>query len=211
MPELSMNQVIHAAVRRDLARFVEALNRFRDGDRARAEQLATAWDNFLRQLTRHHEGEHEIVWPVLERLGVDRSLLGEMDAEHDRLAGALREAGEQIARLKVTASGPSAGAAREAMVVLRTVTEEHFAHEESELEPVMAAKKGDPALKSMGRQLGKSSPADAGTFFAWVTDRASPAEQAAVAQHVPRPVVIILRALFGRRYRREIASIWRSA
>jgi len=41
-----MNKAIHGSVRRDLARFLDALDTFPDGDRARAEQLATAWANF---------------------------------------------------------------------------------------------------------------------------------------------------------------------
>src|SRR3712207_5128616 len=132
MTELSMNKVIHGAVRRDLSRFLAALDSFRDGDRRRAERLATAWNNFVRQLTRHHEGEHEIVWPVLARLGVDQALLAQMDAEHDRLAAALTGAGEQIANLRMTAAGEAAAAAREAMMVLRDVAEDHLAHEEGE-------------------------------------------------------------------------------
>ena len=41
-----MNKAIHGAFRRDLTRFLDALDRFPAGDRRRAEQLATAWANF---------------------------------------------------------------------------------------------------------------------------------------------------------------------
>ena len=67
---MSMNKVIHAAFRRDLDRFLDALGRFRDGDANRAAELGRAWDNFDFQLTKHHEGEHEIVWPALTSVGV---------------------------------------------------------------------------------------------------------------------------------------------
>ena len=59
MATMSMNKVIHGAVRRDLGRFVQALETFRDGDAERARQLGRAWDNFDAQLTDHHHGEHE--------------------------------------------------------------------------------------------------------------------------------------------------------
>ena len=84
-----MNKAIHAAFRRDLGRFIDALGRFPAGNRQRAEQLATAWANFDDQLTRHHEGEHEIAWPALEAVGVSHDLLTQMDAEHDTMATAL--------------------------------------------------------------------------------------------------------------------------
>ena len=43
---MSMNKVIHCAVRRDLRRFKTALEKFSDGDRARAAALHRAWQNF---------------------------------------------------------------------------------------------------------------------------------------------------------------------
>ena len=46
MPTMSMNKVIHAAVRRDLDRFVAALAAFPDGDAERAAGLGRAWANF---------------------------------------------------------------------------------------------------------------------------------------------------------------------
>ena len=70
MAEMSMNKVIHGAVRRDLDRFVVALDHFPSGDRARAADLSRAWENFDEQLTYHHEGEHRIAWPALQKVGV---------------------------------------------------------------------------------------------------------------------------------------------
>src|SRR5215217_8237247 len=86
MATMSMNRVIHAAFRRDLQRFLDALASFRDGDSTRAAQLGTAWDNFDAQLTNHHEGEHEIAWPSLRKIGVTQETLDHMDAEHERMA-----------------------------------------------------------------------------------------------------------------------------
>ena len=88
MATMSMNKVIHAAVRRDLDRFLAALSAFPEGDAARAADLGRAWANFDAFLTDHHEGEHEIAWPHLERAGVPRELLDQMDAEHEVMAGA---------------------------------------------------------------------------------------------------------------------------
>ena len=73
MPTMSMNKVIHGAFRRDLDRFVGRPRRLSAGDAARAAALGRAWANFDAQLTDHHEGEHEIAWPHLERAGHRRA------------------------------------------------------------------------------------------------------------------------------------------
>ena len=82
MATMSMNRVIHGAIRRDLERFEGALTTFRDGDGERARQLGAAWENFDTQLTDHHEGEHEIAWPALQSVGVSKELLATIKPQH---------------------------------------------------------------------------------------------------------------------------------
>jgi hemerythrin-like domain-containing protein len=206
---MSMNKAIHGAVRRDITRFLKALDTFPDGDRARSEQLATAWANFDDQVTRHHEGEHEIAWPALQAVGVGRDLIAQMDDEHDRLAEALAAARNAIVALRSSASAADATAAREAVATLQTVAVEHLDHEEAELEPIYLAKRDHPAIKAMGRRFGRVSPPAAGAFFAWVTDGATPEQLAGIKGNVPGPVLAIIGGIFGRKYRREVASVWR--
>jgi hemerythrin-like domain-containing protein len=106
-----MNKAVHGAVRRDLQRFLGALDSFPDGNQNRAGQLARAWANFHDQLTDHHESEHEIVWPALEAIGASTELIATMDAEHDIVADALAAAHTAMARLKSSASSTEAKAA----------------------------------------------------------------------------------------------------
>lgn len=205
-----MNKAIHAAFRRDLQRFVDALGAFSAGDQLRAEQLATAWANFDEQLTRHHEGEHDIAWPALESVGVSRDLLTQMDAEHDTMATALAKAREAIASLRRTSSAEDAATALTAMQELQRVTVLHLDHEESEIEGVYLEKKDTAEMKAMGRQFAKVSPAQGGTFFAWALDGAAPDETAAITGTVPKPVLTIISGVFGRTYRKSVAPVWRS-
>src|SRR3954451_22220675 len=117
-PKMSMNKVIHCAFRRDLRRFRAALDAFRDGDKARAAALHTAWVNFDQQLTEHHEGEHEVAWPALEAIGVPAASIATFDQEHETMAAALRSAGEAMDRLAGTATAADAQAASTAMAAL---------------------------------------------------------------------------------------------
>ena len=207
---MSMNKVIHAAFRRDLDRFLSALSRFRDGDAARAEQLGRAWDNFDFQLTKHHEGEHEIAWPALTQVGVAQQMIDQMDAEHEVMAERLSAARASMTALRAAPTAANAQTARTAMDELKTVTNEHLDHEERELEPVYQAKKDDPAIKEMGKKFSKVGPKEGGVFFAWLTDGVSPEAQASINASIPAPVRAIVSGLFGRSYKKEIAPVWRS-
>lgn len=206
---MSMNRVIHLAFRRDLDRFVAALDGFPAGDATRAAALGRAWANFDEMLTDHHEGEHEIAWPHLERAGVPRSLLDEMDAEHEVMAGALEIAREEMNALVRDPSGSRAAAAREAMGDLRAATVRHLDHEEAEIEPFYLEHHDHPEITAMGRDFARRNPAFAGRFFAWVTDGASPQEEAAFRENVPGPVFRVMSGVWGRGYRKEVAPVWR--
>jgi hypothetical protein len=207
---MSMNKAIHGAFRRDLKRFVDALERFPAGNQTRAAQLQVAWDNFEDQLTHHHTGEHEIAWPHMRAMGVSDDLLGAMDAEHDAMAADLAAAGAAMRTLARSASADDAKAARQAVLTLQTSTNAHLEHEEAEFEAFYLENRDAPEMKAMGKEFGKVSPARGGRFFAWVSDGATPEEQEAVTGNVPGPVLAVIGGIFGRGYRKNIAPVWRS-
>ena len=209
MAQMSMNKVIHAAIRRDLDRFVEALTTFAAGDRARAAQLGVAWANFDKQLTTHHEGEHEIAWPALESIGVPRATIEQMDAEHEAMAAALAQARGAIGALESTAGQGEAEAALSAMMHLRDVTVDHLDHEEQEIEPVYLANAEGPAMKEMGKKFSRASGlTTGGVFMAWLLDGASAEERSSLSHSIPGPVLKIVPAVFGRSYRKDVAPVW---
>lgn len=204
-----MNKIIHGAVRRDINRFKSALAGFPDGSARRAEQLQTAWKYFYSELDYHHHGEHEIAWPALESVGVPRATLDQMDAEHARMADALGAADTAFAALVRTPTTGAANDAATAVAELDKVVTEHLAHEEAELEPVYQANRQGPEMKAMGKKFAKRNPKQSGAFFAWILDGATDEEKQALRVDVPPPVIAILPRLFGRRYRREVAPVWR--
>ena len=207
--EMSMNRLIHGAVRRDLRRFAHALDAFPQGDRQRAEQLRTAWDFFYGELDYHHHSEHAIVWPALRTVGVDGALLAQMDAEHERLAAALEAAGEKLRALQQTPTTATTDEARTAIATLHSVAEEHLAHEERDVEPLYLAKRNTPELKAMSRKFARDrSPLRAGDFFAWLQNGASAEERAALRRELPPPVLAVFSRVLGRRYRSRVAPVW---
>lgn len=208
MGEMTMNRAIHGAVRRDLDRFVGALRGFTSGDQKRADRLGRAWSHFEAQLNDHHEGEHAIAWPAMRKVGVADELLVKMDAEHEQMAAAMSRARTAIGALARSPGRAETDAALTAFEHLRTVTVHHLDHEEAELEPVMLTKHDDPAIRQMSKDFSKGGVARGGALLTWVLDGASPDEGAAVTRSIPGPVVAVATAIFGRGYRRDIASVW---
>lgn len=203
-----MNKVIHGAFRRDLDRFITALDSFQDGDQRRADELTAAWANFDDQLDHHHRGEHETAWPALAQVGVSPDLLATMDAEHGTMTQALEATRVSMAELHRMPGREQADRAQQAFEHLRTVTVTHLDHEEAEIEQVYLANKDHPAIVDMGKTFAKVSPSRGGRFFAWLLDGASPDQRAALSAEVPGPVLKVVTAVFGRGYRKNVAPVW---
>ncbi len=204
-----MNGVIHAAVRRDLARLADGLAGLRPGDTARAERLRRAYAHLREWLTEHHEAEDRLIWPACARFGIDPELLAAMESEHEAMAEALAGVAEELQTLAAEASEERIAQARQAVVGLREVVERHLTHEETVFEPLLRPHLETPEWKAVEKQLRAGSVTEGAVMFAWLQDEMDPRARAALDQIIPRPVTWALPRLLGRRYHREIAPLWR--
>ncbi|WP_157551217.1 hemerythrin domain-containing protein [Nocardioides jensenii] len=210
MPELNMNDIIHAAVRRDLGRIEGALRTFSEGDRARAGALQRAWETLWRQLHHHHVGEDSHVWPYLRSLGVlDERMLEEMEHEHEAMAAAMTAATAGMAAFADAPTTSNAVQAADLVARAHEITEQHLVHEETAVIPFIEERWDTPEWKATEKQLRKGSPSHNGEFFAWLQDGATPEILAGLRANIPAPVVFVLSRVFGRRYAREVAPVWR--
>jgi hemerythrin-like domain-containing protein len=205
---MTMNRLIHAAVRRDLDRLTSALDQVADGDRSRAGELQRAFANLRQELTHHHEGEDAYIWPMLAGVGVAPDLLSAMESEHSAMADALTETDAAMSRFAASASAADAAAARASMASTRDVVNRHLAHEEADVEPQLLAQADSPEWKAVEKKLRRQPPGVAGQFFAWLTDGMTDEHRAFLEKTVPTPVVVVLSKVFGRRYNREVAPVW---
>lgn len=206
---MSMNRVIHLAVRRDLARLRAALDRTTEGDAMRAADLDRAFRHLDGQLTRHHEGEHDVAWPAMKALGVDPALLEALDSEHEAMGEALRESRAALAALAASPGRAEIDHALKATARLETVTCAHLDHEEAEIEPLYLKRHDDPVVVEMSKQFRRrQSIGEAGELLAWLQDGASAEHRAALRALIPAPAVAVIGGLFGRGYRRDIAPVW---
>jgi hemerythrin-like domain-containing protein len=210
MPEnMTMNRVIHAAVRRDLERLDSALRGARDGDTARSGELARAYANLHRELTHHHEGEDRFVFPFLTNVGSDAELLKAMNDEHQAMADALADTRAALAVYASSGSADDAERARVSVARTREVVDRHLDHEERELEPLLAPHLQSAEWKTVEKQLRPRSLAVTGQFLAWISDGMTDEGRAYLRATIPAPVTALLGRIAGRAYHRDIAPTWR--
>lgn len=211
MATMSMNKIIHAAVRRDVSRTEEALRALPDGDRVRARQVQRAWQHLVKELTHHHEAEDALAWPFLLSRGVDPELMAAMEGEHGVMKEALSRTSRAIDAAVADPTTANAVAAADEVARARTVIDDHLAHEEQDVEPLLAAYESDPEWKSAAKGMRPAKIADAADALVWMQDGAGEQERASLRTHIPAPVIATLTTVFGRRYRRDIAPTWQAA
>ncbi|MCD4536024.1 hemerythrin domain-containing protein [Nocardioides sp. cx-169] len=207
---LNMNRVIHAAVRRDLDRLEAALADFAGGDAERAAGLHRAYEHLRAELHHHHVGEDTHIWPMLAGFGVDAGLLSTMESEHHAMAESLTSVAHAMDALAADPSVAAAAAARVRVADAREVVEQHLTHEENELEPVLLPYLGTPEWRATEKRLRSAPPRVTGEFFAWLQDGMDPEHRAFLRRSVPRPVTFVLGRVLGRRYHRDVATVWRA-
>lgn len=210
MAEMSMNQIIHAAVLRDVARTERALRALRDGDQERARAIQRGWAQLHDKLSEHHQQEDALVWPYLRSEGVDAVLLGDMESEHQDLAEALRAGDEALRTVVAEPTAARAGTAADVIAKSARVIADHLEHEERDVEPLIQQRKEDPGWKAVEKKFREGGPSRAGNMMAWLQDGADDQARSALRDTIPVPVLAVLTGVFGRRYRTEIAPIWRS-
>ena len=207
---MTMNRVIHEAVRRDFARLEAALAAAPDGDLARARRLEQAYANLHRELVQHHEGEDRVIFPYLATVGVPSDLLTAMDDEHHAMADALVDTREALSAYASSGSAADAERARASVARTRSVVDRHLDHEETELEPLLEPHLESEEWKAVQKRVRPKSLAVTGRFLAWIQDGMSNEGRSYLRGTIPPPVTAVLGRVAGRAYHRDVAPVWRS-
>jgi len=88
-PDLVSYQLVHAAMLRDVQRLADLAERIAAGATDVSRDRAHAVRDYLRQLfsaiTHHHEGEDDIVWPVVADRVADSAAMGQLTVDHEQL------------------------------------------------------------------------------------------------------------------------------
>jgi hemerythrin-like domain-containing protein len=132
-------RAVHAALLSSLAS-APALVAGAGTDPAKVAVAASYCDNVLEFLHVHHDGEDELIYPVLEaRCAQHKELLERIDAQHTLLAEPMTAARGAVAAWQ---GAPSAEAGRTVVDTFATVSDllaPHLAEEEDEVLPIASS------------------------------------------------------------------------
>ncbi len=181
----------HNMLRDALGRKEALIGSVASGDAARAAVVGSFFDNVLRFLDAHHQGEDILLYPVArERVPEHAVLFDRMDAEHRAAAGADAAAKETLASWMADPNSGNARALAGALGDLRAVLEAHLEDEERSFLPIAATSFTAEEWGELPGHAARTFTGDKlwlimGLVFEQMTDE----QRALTIAHMPSPVV----------------------
>jgi hemerythrin-like domain-containing protein len=207
---LNMNDVVHAAVRRDFVRLRAALAAVSVDDVDRVRDLRAAWEFIWGELHHHHVIEDRFVWPyVLQHGLLPADLIEQMEAEHQRMAVACGRLSVAFLDFLEKPSQARLLALRSSLEHAVQTADEHLIHEERDVMPALDDHWDAKSWRPVERQIRKVNPQLAGGMFAWLMDTDDEKVLAAIRAKFPQALLWTMSHVFGRAYHRTVAPAWR--
>lgn len=204
-----MNGVIHAALKRDLAR-IALLTAEPDelsDVRLRAIGEHTVW--LMDTLHHHHVTEDERLFPLIREGNPDAgALLDAMVAEHDAIAAAVTTL-EAAGRAAEAGEEGAATRLHEGVAGLRRVLDPHLEHEEHSLSPIVphSVTEEQWAAFEKSNTAGMKPPQMAFQGH-WMLDNLDAGGQAVVKSVVPAVPRFVMLTFLGGPYRKRREACW---
>jgi hemerythrin-like domain-containing protein len=198
-----MNTNIHAALKREVARLRDALDRLDLGDAQQREGYARRYGFFSETLHHHHHGEDEYLFPKVRSRAKPEEvvILDAMAAEHHTLQASLARLDEDFATLSERSDTV---VIREHFDELLAVLEGHCAHEERDGVPVIEKYITDDDLKPFN-EYNRTNP-NGTMVLAWVCDGATQQQATSTWGMLPGFVRVFVRPMANRKYARFTAE-----
>ncbi|MBE1530733.1 DUF4267 domain-containing protein [Actinomadura algeriensis] len=193
--------VIHRGVRRESRLLAEMVAATRPGDRRRARAVAAHLADYLVGLDNHHQGEDELIWPLLlSRVDLDADVVLRMEAQHERVAASIARLRELAGPWARTADASVRDALADALAEHRAVLVEHLDDEEANLLPIAERHLTRDEWNAQGEHFARHTPkTKILTLLGVVLEDATPAERAEFLAGLPAPARAIWR-YFGARH-----------
>lgn len=170
-PDVTMMYVFHDALRRDLRQVVAMAHR------------SEGWDAFVTFLRLHHQAEDAVLWPMLrEAVAGDPesvAIVDEMEHEHEGVEACIDT---------IEAAFDRGGHAPEAQAELAEHLEEHLAHEEGEVLPLVQRALTQEQWTQFGQAGSQRVADDLPRFLPWLLDGAGAEGTERVLATMPPPI-----------------------
>jgi hypothetical protein len=173
--------------------------------------LADHVDFGLTMLHRHHEGEDEILYPLLvERAPEHATRTEQIDREHQAVRGTIDAAQSACAKWRATPTADAGEALAAALDAVNTALIPHLDNEEREIVPLAAVTVTQDEWNSLAKHGIASIPNNKKMIaFGMILEPLSPVDQVYMLSNVPPPVKVLYR-LAGKRAWTKYATTLRT-
>lgn len=181
-----------------------------DGDTGRATVLVDFLGELTTSLHHHHEGEDELMWPLLlERAPLDSALILRMEEQHERIGELYHRAAEHAAAFAATADPGSRADLAETLTELDAALGEHLHDEEVQILPLVERVMTVAQWEELGERGRAGIPKDRMlVFLGFMLDANTPESGREFLAHLPAPARVAWRLLGRRAFVKEYRRIY---
>ena len=165
-PDTSEMVFVHNAFRQQFRALPGLVRAVPNGDRARAQVLVDFQQELTTALHHHHEGEDELMWPLLlEQAPMDSELILRMEEQHERISELYQRAAENATQFVATADTASGAELADTLTELIDALEEHLHDEEVYILPLVERVMTVPQWEALGERGRAGIPKDRQLVF----------------------------------------------
>jgi hypothetical protein len=206
-PDTTDMFAVHGVFRDTLGAAPTLVGDIAPGDAERVALIANYYENILSFLEAHHDGEEQLVFPLLrERCAGDDALIDHMDAQHHEALALLQEA---RAALTAWPGGDAAAqrATQERLDELGSHLLEHLSEEEQKVLPLAAAHLSPEEWGALpGHGLANFHGDKIWLILGLIRERMTEEQRAAMLAHMPPPAVDMWTG-FGEQAFKDYATV----
>jgi len=205
--------IVHRVFRREFHLLPDLISRVAEGNTERAAVVAEHLTDLTSGLHHHHEGEDDLLWPLLlERATLQTDLVHRMESQHAALSTSLDQVDKLAPAWAATANATDRDALAKAVREASVILDEHMGEEEREILPLARQHLTAEQWNKLGERGAKSiqDKRKRLLFLGMLLEETSPEEARDFMHHIPPPVRVIWK-LVGRRQYAAYIRLIRSA
>jgi len=207
-PDTAEMVFVHNSFRQQFGALPGLVRAVPDGDVARAAVLVDFLAELTTSLHHHHEGEDELMWPLLlERAPLDSALILAMEEQHERIAELYRRAEENAATFGRAADLDSGAELADTLAELDAALTEHLHDEEVHILPLVEQVMTVAQWEALGERGRAGIPKGRQlVFLGFLLNANTPERGREFLRSMPAPARIAWklmgRRMFAKEYRR---------
>jgi hemerythrin-like domain-containing protein len=200
--------VIHRLIRREFG-LLPALIRTATGDATRARRIAAHATEMLDFLHTHHEGEDQLVWPLLrQRVPLDLGLVDRMQQQHQQVADAIGSIRKDLPGWQTNAEPVAGERIAQTIEAMSATLGQHLAEEEARILPLISKHLSQAEWDALADHGFAAIP---GTrrlvFLGRILEDTNLTERAHMLAKVPPPARLAFKVIGRRQFTKQTAAI----